>query len=147
MKVLFLCTANSARSQMAEGFLRKYAGDQIEVFSAGLQPTRVNPYAIRAMAEVGIDIRHHTSDHVNAVVGLHYFNTIITVCADADQNCPSGVYGMGREKLHWPFDDPAAVTGNDEQILQAFRRVRDQIDAKVQTWVGQLRQKRTLASR
>lgn len=146
MKVLFLCTGNSARSQMAEGLLRKYAGNQIEVFSAGLNPKGVNPYTIRAMDEIEIDIRHHTSDHVNNVVGTHYFNYIITVCADADENCPSGVYALGNQKLHWPFDDPVAATGSDEEIMTVFRRVRDEIDEKIQTWVGELNTKRTLRS-
>lgn len=146
MKVLFLCTGNSARSQMAEGVLRKYAGDQVEVFSAGLNPKGVNPYTIRAMDEIGIDIHHHTSDHVNNIVGAHYFNYIITVCADADENCPSGVFALGREKLHWPFDDPAAATGSDEEIMTVFRRVRDEIDGKIQAWVGELKATRALAS-
>lgn len=145
MKVLFLCTGNSARSQMAEGFLRHYAGDQIEVFSAGLNPQGVNPYTIRAMEEIGIDIHGHTSDHVNDIVGSHYFNYIITVCADADKNCPSGVYALGREKLHWPFDDPAAATGDDETIMGAFREIRDQIDERIQVWVRDLKRAKALS--
>ncbi len=145
MKVLFLCTGNSARSQMAEAFLRKAAGRQIDVFSAGLDPKGVNPYTQRVMDEIGIDISGHTSDHIDALVGLHFFDYIITVCAHADENCPSGVYALGRDKLHWPFDDPAAATGSDEDILAAFRVARDDIAHKIDDWVGQLKQRRALA--
>lgn len=145
VKVLFLCTGNSARSQMAEAFLRKYSANQIEVFSAGLKPQGIHPYTIRIMDEIGIDVRSHTSDHVNDVVGGHYFNYIITVCTDADKNCPSGIYALGREKLHWPFEDPAAATGNDDAIMSVFRSVREQIDTKIQAWVSELQKQRILA--
>ncbi len=136
--VLFLCTGNSGRSQMAEALLYHNAGDRFEVFSAGLEPKGVNPYTIRVMDEVGMNVRNHTSDHVNAVVGTRYFSYIITVCADADERCPSGVYALGREKLHWSFDDPAAATGDDEEIIAKFRDIRDQIDAKIKVWLGEL---------
>lgn len=144
MKVLFLCTGNSARSQMAEALLRKHAGSAVEVFSAGLKPKGVHPYTVQVMDEIGIDIRHHTSDHVNDVVGNHYFSAIITVCADADENCPSGIYALGSRKLHWPFDDPAAATGDAEAVLAVFRDVRDQIDRKVAAWVADLKAERLL---
>jgi len=146
MKVLFLCTGNSARSQMAEGFFKKYAGPEAEVYSAGLNPGGINPYAIGVMDEAGVDIRDHTSDHVNDVVGTHYFNYIITVCADADANCPSGVYALGSQKLHWPFDDPAAATGTEDEITAVFRRVRDEIDEKVRVWVAELKRTKALSS-
>ncbi|MFW5692347.1 MAG: arsenate reductase ArsC [Chloroflexota bacterium] len=136
--MLFLCTGNSARSQMAEALLRHHAGDRFEVFSAGLEPKGINPYTIRAMDEIGIDIRNQTSDNVNSIGGRRYYGYIITVCSHADQNCPSGVYALGREKLHWPFDDPAAVTGSDEEIMATFREIRNQIDAKIKAWLGEL---------
>ncbi|GAB4508284.1 MAG: arsenate reductase (thioredoxin) [Anaerolineae bacterium] len=136
--VLFLCTGNSARSQMAEAFLRHHAGDRFEVFSAGLEPKGINPYTIRIMDEIGIDIREQTSDSVNSIGGRRYYSYIITVCSHADENCPAGVVAMGREKLHWPFDDPALATGSDEEIMTAFRNVRDEIEAKIKAWIGEL---------
>ncbi len=136
--VLFLCTGNSARSQMGEALLRHLAADRYEVFSAGLEPKGINPYTIRVMDEVGIDIREQTSDYVGNLGGKRYYSYIITVCSDADENCPSAIVAMGREKLHWPFDDPAAATGDDEDIMAKFREVRDQIELKIKTWLGEL---------
>lgn len=135
--VLFLCTGNSARSQIAEAFLRKYAGDRFEVFSAGLEPKGINPYTIRVMDEVGLDIRHHTSDSVKTYMGQKHFRYVITVCAQADKNCPAALWHLGA-KLHWPFDDPAAATGSDEEIMKQFRQVRDQIEGRIKAWVGEL---------
>ncbi len=136
-RVLFLCTGNSARSQMGEAFLRHYAGDRFEVFSAGLEPKGINPYTIRVMDEVGIDIRDHTSDSVRKYMGYMHFAYAITVCAHADQNCPHALWLQGL-KLHWPFEDPAAVEGSDADKLAKFRAVRDQIAAKVQSWVAEM---------
>ncbi len=133
--VLFLCTGNSARSQMAEAFLRKHAGTRFDVYSAGLNPTGINPYTIRVMDEVGIDIRSQTSDHVNNVAGLRYYEYIVTVCDHAQENCPAPILAMGKHKLHWSFDDPAAVSGNEVDILDAFRNVRDQIDTRLREWL------------
>ena len=135
--VLFLCTGNSARSQMAEAFLRHYGGDQFEAYSAGLEAKGINPYTIRTMDEVGIDVRSHTSDDVASIGGQRYYSHIITVCSHADTHCPTSVLAMGREKLHWPFDDPAAATGSDEEILAKFREVRDQIAARVRDWLAE----------
>lgn len=132
--VLFLCTGNSARSQMAEAFLRHYGGDRFDVHSAGMEPKGLNPYTIRAMDEVGIDIRNHTSDSIRKYMGITYFNFAITVCADADEKCPHALWSRG-QKLHWPFDDPAAVEGSDEEKLAKFRQVRDQIEARVREWL------------
>ncbi len=137
-KVLFLCTGNSARSQMAEGILRHLAGDVYEVYSAGLEPKGVNPYAIRAMDEIGIDIRSHTSDSLRKYMGFVHFQYVITVCAHADANCPMGLWSRG-QKLHWPFDDPAAATGTDEEIMAEFRRIRDEIYAKIKEWLAEQR--------
>lgn len=135
-RVLFLCTGNSARSQMAEAFLRHYADAQFEVHSAGLEPKGINPYTIRVMDEVGIDIRHQTSDSVRKYMGFMHFTYAITVCSAADKNCPHALWSRGT-KLHWPFDDPAAVEGTDEEKLAKFRDVRDQIAAKIQSWIAE----------
>ena len=137
-RVLFLCTGNSARSQMGEAFLRHYAGEQFEVHSAGLEPKGIHPYTIRVMDEVGIDIRGQHSKSTREYMGRMFFHYLITVCADADKNCPQALWAQGGKKLHWPFDDPAAVEGTDEEKLATFREVRDQIAAKVQSWIAEL---------
>lgn len=135
-KVLFLCTGNSARSQMAEGLLRHHAGDQIEVFSAGLEPKGINPFAVQAMDERGIDIRQQWSKSTKEYMGRETFQYVITVCGNADKTCPQALWTTpGTKKLHWPFEDPAAVEGTDAEKLAAFRAVRDQIDAQVKAWV------------
>ena len=123
-KVLILCTGNSARSQMAEGLFRHEAGDRFEVFSAGTRPTRVRHEAIAAMAEAGIDISSHHSKAADEFIGQH-LDYVITVCDNARETCP--VFPHAATRLHWPFEDPAAVEGSDEQRLAAFRRIRDQI--------------------
>lgn len=135
-KVLFLCTGNSARSQMAEAFLRKYAGDRFEVYSAGLVPKGINPYTVRVMDEIGISLEGHESTSVKTYMGREQFAYTITVCADADQNCPHALWSRGR-KLHWPFPDPAAFEGSDEAMMAQFRQVRDQIDAQVKAWAAE----------
>ena len=132
--VLILCTGNSARSQMAEGLLRHYGGDRFEVYSAGLEPKGVNPYAIRAMDEIGIDIRGQRSKHLNEFMGRP-LDLVITVCSDADAACPQAIWANG-QKLHWPFDDPAAVEGSDAEKLAAFRAIRGQLSDKIQSWLG-----------
>ncbi|MEO8607168.1 MAG: arsenate reductase ArsC [Chloroflexota bacterium] len=138
-KVLFLCTGNSARSQMAEALLRHQAGDPFEVFSAGLEPKGVNPFAIRAMDEVGIDIRGQWSKSTKEYMGRVAFNYVITVCGNADKTCPQALWTTpGTRKLHWPFEDPAAVEGSDDQKITAFRDIRDQMDTKIQFWLREL---------
>ncbi len=133
-RVLFVCTHNSARSQMAEGLLRHFAGDRFEVYSAGTVATRVNPFAIRAMAERGIDISQHTSDHIDRFMGQD-FDIVITVCDHARETCP--YFPATREQLHWSFEDPAAAQGSDEAILQEFRRIRDQIEQRIREFLAQ----------
>jgi arsenate reductase (thioredoxin) len=128
-KVLFLCTGNTARSQMAEGFLRKYAGDRFEVLSAGLEPGLINPLTIQVMEERGVDMAGHYSKGLDQFLGKVHFAYLITVCSQADEKCPI-FPGMG-QRLHWPFDDPAAFQGNPEEKLAKFRQVRDEIEAKV----------------
>jgi arsenate reductase len=132
-KVLFLCTGNSARSQMAEAFLRKYAGDRFEVFSAGLEPSVVNPYTIRVMNEVGVDMRGHRSKNLIEYMGKMHFGYLITVCDRAEKKCPI-FPGMG-VRLHWSFEDPASASGSDAQKLAKFRQVRDQIGLKIFEWL------------
>lgn len=136
-RVLFLCTGNSARSQIGEAFLRHYAGDRFDVYSAGLEPKGINPFTIQVMDEVGIDIRGHTSDSLRKYMGHMHFNYAITVCSHADQHCPQALWSQG-VKLHWPFDDPAAVDGSDDDKLAKFREVRDQIAAQIRAWVATL---------
>jgi arsenate reductase len=134
-KVLFLCTGNSARSQMAEAFVRKYAGDQIEAYSAGLDPRGINPYTIRAMEELGIDLRDQYYKGVTEYMGKMHFGFLITVCANAEERCPSTFPGVG-QRLHWDLDDPAAFEGTDEQIMERFRAVRDEIDRRIRDWLA-----------
>jgi arsenate reductase len=136
IKVLFLCTGNSARSQMAEAFLRKYAGDRFEVFSAGLEPTVVNPFAIQVMEEIGVNMSSHRSKSVSEYLGKVHFAYMITVCDRAEKNCPI-FPGMG-VRLHWSFEDPTMVTGSDELKMSKFRQVRDQIVLKVLEWLKTL---------
>lgn len=122
--ILVLCTGNSARSQMAEGIIRHLYGDRFEVFSAGTHPSLVRPEAIKAMAEIGIDISHHRSKSVEEFAGRE-IDYVLTVCDNARENCP---YFPARTKvIHHSFDDPASVEGDDELRLAAFRRVRDQV--------------------
>jgi len=127
-RVLFLCTANSSRSQMAEGIANHLWGDQMEAFSAGTQAAFVNIAAIEAMKEIGIDISKHSSKNLSEFDGQS-FDYVITLCGDANENCP--LYIGGTKKTHIGFDDPAKVTGSNEEILQEFRRVRDEIKMKL----------------
>lgn len=127
-RILVLCTGNSARSQMAEGFL-KSLDSRLDVYSAGTQPAgRVNPYAVRVMREVGIDISGGVPKSVDQFVG-QAFDYVITVCDDADRNCPSFSGKVGK-RVHWGFVDPAAATGSDDEVMAVFRQVRDQIREK-----------------
>ncbi len=132
-RVLFLCTGNSARSQMAEGLLRHFAGDQFEVYSAGLEPKTVNPYAIQAMREIGLDISGHTSKSVMDYLGRVHMGTVITVCSNAEERCP--IFPFSTQRLYWPFEDPAAFVGTDAETLAKFREVRDLISARLQAWL------------
>ncbi len=122
--VLFLCVANSARSQMAEGIARTLLPDQVQVFSAGSDPARVNPLAIEAMTEIGIDIRDHRSKGF-AEVPLDAIDTVVTLCQE--EICPT--VPVRTHRLHWALPDPAAAEGTDAERLQAFRDVRDQLSA------------------
>lgn len=131
-RVLILCTGNSARSQMAEGILRHLAGNRFGVESAGVAPSHVRPEAIEAMREIGIDISTHRSKSVEEFTGSH-FDYIITVCDNAKETCP--VFPDQAERIHWSFDDPAAVEGSDAERLAAFRTVRDLIRTRFETLI------------
>jgi arsenate reductase len=138
-KVLILCTGNSCRSHMAEGILRAAAGDFLEIHSAGSKPAGyVHPLAIRALAEIGIDIRGHRSKSMNEFLDQH-IETVITVCGKADQVCPT--YPGQVNRLHWPFDDPAHATGTEEEQMSVFRRVRDEIRSKFEGWAVEQRKR------
>lgn len=127
--VLFLCTHNSARSQMAEGLLRGLGGDRFEVASAGTVATRVRPEAIAAMAEIGLDISAQESKTLDRYVHQS-IETVVTVCDSARDSCPT--FPAAREQLHWSIPDPAAVEGEDEQRLSAFRAARDELRARIE---------------
>ena len=137
LRILVLCTGNSCRSQIAEGFFRYYGGSGVEVFSAGVEPKGVNPRAVQVMREVGIDISTHSSDYLSKYLS-QTFDYIVTVCDKAAANCP--VFPGGGTKMHWPFEDPADATGTEEQVLSVFRRIRDEIGTKVKNWLRTTRE-------
>ncbi len=135
--VLFLCTGNSARSQMAEAFLRKHGGGDFEAFSAGLEPKGISPYTHRVIAEAGLNLEGQQSKHVDEYLGKMHFDHVITVCANAEEKCP--VFPGATRREHWPIEDPARDVGNEDDRLRAYRRARDEIERRVRDWVaGQL---------
>ncbi|EKE03367.1 MAG: hypothetical protein ACD_20C00211G0001 [uncultured bacterium] len=127
-KVLFLCTGNSCRSQMAEGLLNHYYSDKYEAYSAGTKPSIVNPGAVKAMNELGIDISNHRSKHVDEFLG-EGMDQVITVCDNAKESCP--VFPAKTKYTNWSFYDPADAIGTEEEILAVFRQVRDEIKHKI----------------
>ena len=133
-RVLFLCTGNSARSQMAEAFLRKYAGDRFEAHSAGLEPKNIHPLAIQVMREKGIDISNQASKGVDTYLGKALFQYLVTVCDDAEKNCPTVWPGVN-QRMHWSFEDPAAFEGTDEEKLAKFREIRDKVEQRLKSWL------------
>jgi arsenate reductase (thioredoxin) len=135
-RVLFLCTGNSARSQMAEAFLRHYAGDRFEVFSAGMEPKGINPLTAQVMEEIGFPLTGHSSKGVSVYLGKVFFQYLITVCDDAEKNCPTTWSGM-TQRLHWSFQDPAAYQGSQEEKLVKFREIREQIHRKIKQCVSE----------
>ncbi len=128
-RVLFLCTHNSARSQMAEGVLRNLDEDRFEVHSAGTEATRVRPLAVRAMDEIGIDISGQESKTLERYLG-EPFDYVITVCDEANEACP--FFPGAKNRLHWSFRDPSRATGSDEERLEVFREVRDEIRERIE---------------
>ncbi len=128
INVMFVCTGNSARSQMAEGFARHIAQGRIEAYSAGMEPSRLNPFAVAAMQEQGIDISSQQSKAFDEDLARR-MDIVVTVCGNADERCP--VLPPEVKKLHWPLEDPATVKGTDTEILAKFREIRDQIEARI----------------
>ena len=137
MSVLFICTGNSARSQMAEALLKHYGSNRFEVYSAGLDPREINPYARHVMKEIGMDLIGQYSKHIDAYIGKKHFDYLITLCSDAEKRCPGVLPGIG-EKLHWPFEVPAVLVGSESETLTRFRGIRDQIEKHIKTWLEEL---------
>jgi len=135
-RVLFICMGNSARSQMAEAILKNIGGSKFDVYSAGLEPSTVNPFTIKVLSEIGIDWSKAQAKGLTEFLGKLHFGYVITVCSRAEERCPI-FPGVG-QRLHWPFDDPAAVEGSEEEKLNAFRTIRDEIQEKVTDWYGSL---------
>lgn len=133
-KVLFLCIANRVRSQMAQAFLEKYAGDQFKVYSAGLEPEPIHPYTYRVMEEVGLDLEGHSSKGIKSFLNEMYFGILITVCAKAEARCPI-FPGLG-ERHYWPIEDPVAFEGSEEEKLEKFRQARDEIEQHILDWLA-----------
>src|SRR5262245_60153080 len=131
-RVLFLCTHNSARSQMAEGFLRHLAGDRFEVASAGTEARGVNPLAVRAMAEAGVDLSAQSSKTLDRFFEERW-DYVVTVCDTANEACP--VFPRVATRVHWSLDDPSGVRGTEEERLAVFRRVRDEIKSRIAAWL------------
>ena len=131
-KVLILCTGNSARSQMAEGLMREMGGTTFEVASAGVSPTQVRSEAVEVMKEIGIDISQHFSKDVDRFIADN-FDYVITVCDNANERCP--VFPGHAKRIHWSFADPAQVEGDEATKLSAFRTIRDQIKARIETFI------------
>jgi len=132
--ILILCTGNSARSQMAEGLLRQMAGGDLTVVSAGVASSQVRPEAIVAMHQIGIDISHHRSKSVDEFLNQS-FDYVITVCDNANEQCP--IFPANTRRIHWGFEDPAAVVGDYPVRLAAFRKVRDQIAARLSEFLAE----------
>ena len=135
--VLFVCSHNSARSQMAEGWLRHLAGDRFVVHSAGVEPGVLNPLSVKAMAEVGIDISSHKAEGISEYLGKLPVYYLIVVCDKAAESCPRIWPGVG-ERVHWFFEDPSAATGSEEDKLAVFRRVRDEIKRQIEQWLAEM---------
>jgi arsenate reductase (thioredoxin) len=133
IKVMFVCTGNSARSQMAEGFARSLGGGRVEAHSAGMEPSRLNPVAVAVMREKGIDLSSHRSKTFDWELARQ-MDVVVTVCGHANESCP--VLPPEVKRLHWPLEDPAAATGTDAEILATFRRIRDQIESRVRDLLG-----------
>lgn len=132
--IYFLCTGNSCRSQIADGFLKELGGDKYEVKSAGLEAHGLNPRAVAIMKEAGIDISGHTSDEIDPEI-LNRADIVITLCGHADEHCPV-ISNKNVVKWHWGFEDPAKATGTEEEIIAKFREVRDSIKSRISEFVA-----------
>lgn len=135
LKIMFLCTGNSCRSQMADGLAKKLGGDSLEIHSAGLEAHGLNPRAVKVMGEIGIDISGNTSDVINAEL-LNQMDYAITLCGDAEERCPLTPPSV--TKYHWPFPDPAKATGTEEEIMEQFRTVRDSIAKRIEQFIREV---------
>ena len=133
--ILFVCVENAGRSQMAEAFLRSYAGDRYEAYSAGIEAKEIHPFTRKAMDEIGIDISGQYSKALKDYMGKIHFGYLITVCDEADKKCPTTFPGMG-QRLRWDLEDPAKFVGTEEEKLKKFREIRDQIKKRVIEWVN-----------
>jgi len=133
-KVLFLCTGNACRSQMAEGWLKHLGGDRFEVYSAGIVAHGKNPRAITVMEEAGVDISGQESEQLDPAI-LDELDLLVTVCGNADESCPA--IPVSCKKEHWPFEDPAKAIGTETEIMAEFARVRDQIRQRIEQFVNQ----------
>lgn len=136
-KVMFLCSHNSCRSQMGEALLRQHAGDQFEVFSSGLYPAEIHPMTLKVLDEAGIDTSPLKSESARDYLGRISLQHVIIVCSKAESECPSTWPGVSN-RMYWPFDDPAAAEGTEEDRLVVFRRVRDEIEARIIKWLAEL---------
>ncbi|PKL07226.1 MAG: arsenate reductase ArsC [Spirochaetae bacterium HGW-Spirochaetae-9] len=136
-RVLFLCVHNSARSQMAEAFLKKHGGGRFEAESAGLEPGSLNPYVVRAMSEIGIDISHNVTKSVfDFAAEVRRYDVVVTVCSkEAAERCP--IFPGSHRKLHWPFPDPSALAGDDAEKMEETRRIRDMIQTAVKEFIAE----------
>jgi arsenate reductase len=133
-KVLFLCVGNSARSQMAEAFLRERGGERFEGHSAGIEPRGIHPYAKRVMEEIGVSLGGQYSKDVSEYLGKVHFAYLVFLCDEAEKSCPTTFPGIA-QRLHWSFEDPAAFAGSEPDKLAKFREVRDQIEQKIKEWL------------
>jgi arsenate reductase len=133
-RILFVCTENSARSQMAEAFLRMYAGDTYEAYGAGLEPKPIPPLIIKVMSEVGIGVSQQRSKHLSDYIGKMWFEYVITVCPQTDKNCQTIIPGMGK-RVHWTLDDPVKFEGMEEEKLNKFREIRGKVNNLVKDWI------------
>jgi len=140
VKVLFLCTGNSARSQMAEAFLREYGGEWFEAYSAGTEPKGIHPDTNRVMEEIGTSLSGQQSKHVKEYMGKVHFGYLITLCGEAEERCPTTFPGIGR-RLRWSFEDPSAFEGSEGEKLAKFREVRDGIEQQIKTWLAEVQAK------
>jgi arsenate reductase (thioredoxin) len=134
-KVIFLCTHNSARSQMAEAFLKKYAEDRFEVYSAGFEPQPIHPYVYRVMEEIGYDLSNQQPKSLSQYLGKVHFGIIITVCKKAEKQCPT--FPGVSTRLFWDIEDPAAFVGSEDEKMAKFRQIRDQINKKIENWLSE----------
>ena len=137
-QVLFLCTHNTARSKMAEAFLKKYAGDRFEVYSAGFEPTEINPLTSQVMAEMGLELAGQYSKGVKEYLGKINFAYVIIVCDRAEKTCPTAFPSISQQRLFWPFKDPVAFEGTEEEKLAKFREIRNQINRRILQWLDEL---------